>query len=256
MIWHHCPSHRMDPARHLSKKAPKRSKEEQERRRKAHDQAKADRGNASRRPPEVKEGREAIRRRRGKQGTKTTTRNFMLKPMRTIAPLVRCDPRRLERIRAKQLHYQNAQSQASSSGISPQMLARKRVSAGSSPSNELGPTPDERNERAVSNPDRPNERAVFTPRAKGDQVALKQLRRKDFNEQIRCDIELQAQKTAKRRRTSEVALTLPEGQCDELPPAGRDVVVMTCQAMSERSAIHRLLACRPRKQELKVLPES
>ena len=114
VIWHHCPSHRIDPAKHLFQKAPKRSKEEQERRKRAQDQARAE-GSETRRstkrrkaPPEVEEGSEAIRKRRGNQRRKILARSFRLKPMKSIAPLVRCDPARLERIRAKQKYNENA----------------------------------------------------------------------------------------------------------------------------------------------------
>ena len=53
-------------------------------------------------PPIVEEGLEAIRNRRGKRARVTTTRNFTPKPMKTMAPVLRCDPDRLERIRIKE----------------------------------------------------------------------------------------------------------------------------------------------------------
>ena len=121
MIWDHCPSHWIDPAKHLSKKAPKKSKEEQERRKRAQDQANAEESGSRRStkrkkgPHEVEEGFEAIRKRKGNQKRKTIARNFRLKPMRSIAPRVRYDPARLERIRAREKiikHEANTKSEA------------------------------------------------------------------------------------------------------------------------------------------------
>ena len=45
-------------------------------------------------PPIVEEGIEAIRNRKGKKARATADRNFTLKPMRTLAPVLRCDPRK------------------------------------------------------------------------------------------------------------------------------------------------------------------
>ena len=112
-VWHHCPIHRTDPAKHMSRKAPKRTKEEQERRRKAQAQAQAEGSggrsstNMNRGPPEVEEGTEATRKRKGSRRKRPIARSCLLKPMRTLAPQVRCDPIRLERIRLKEKYLKD-----------------------------------------------------------------------------------------------------------------------------------------------------
>ena len=66
-------------------------------------------------PPIVEEGVEFIRNRRGQKARISVARNFTLKPMRSIASMVRPDPARLERIRLKEITYKDLEMHMSSS---------------------------------------------------------------------------------------------------------------------------------------------
>ena len=213
VIWHHCPSHRTDPAKHLSKKAPKRSKEEQEKRKKAQAQAKAE-GSGSRRstkrkkdPPEVEEGSEAIRKRRGNQRRKIIARNFKLKPMKSIAPLVRCDPARLERIRIREKlnkHKVNMNDKQDSelpacSGSVPFVFPIGVELAEGYRSTPSAPT------MATTTPSsrEPTRSDISERRANGVYETKQRSQRSDFNRHIMQDINDQAVRAAKRRKVSD-----------------------------------------------------
>ena len=101
-------THRIDPATHKSKKAPKMTDEEKTRKQAA-EQAKGEQINGRKRkshdkfdPPQVKEHSEAFRMKKGQRRRSNGPRNFNLKAMRTVTTEVKCDPKQLERIRQKQ----------------------------------------------------------------------------------------------------------------------------------------------------------
>lgn len=215
-IWHHCPIHRIDPVKHLSKKAPKKSKEEQEAGRRERDRVEAE-GGGSRKfckrkaaPPVVEEGVEAIRNRRGTKARTTSTRIFTLKPMRSIAPLLRCDPARLERIRARQRANKEIEMRMKgSSSSSVQREESKFVpvdAVNGLPSNFVAPELDdgftelewpELSEKVTS-------RHPIEPRANEDHIDKKHFDRKAFDTQLQQDILHQASRATKRMRTADM----------------------------------------------------
>ena len=117
--------------------------------------------------------------------------------MRTIAPLVRCDPARRERIRLKERLNKDGEKQMSSSSSVPLSveLAEECRSAPSAP-----------NTMATRN-------TTMEFRANEDQKTKQHDKRKDFDEQIQRDIELQASRAAKRRKTSDAK---PNPACKNL----------------------------------------
>ena len=132
-------------------------------------------------PPIVEDGFEAIRNRRGKKARAALSRNFTLKPMRTIAPVLRCDPARLERIRIKERANKEFEVCLSSSSSDPMSveLAEEYRSTSSAPSTMA---------KRTTNPE---------SRANETQIAKQQFKRKDLDKQIQRDIELQASRPAK-----------------------------------------------------------
>ena len=218
IVWHHCLSHRIDPAKYLSKKAPKRCKEEQETRRQARAQAEADEGGSRRAkkrkntPPIVEEGSEAIRNRRGLKGKKVFTRNSTLKPMRTIAPLLKCDPARLERIRLKEKHNHYKATMNKSDDDEQQVSSSSSSSSSSSGSlpprvelaEEYRSTPSGHAMPITPPPSREPTRSNTSEFRANDGYNEKQRnQRSDFNKQIQRDMELQASNAAARRKTSD-----------------------------------------------------
>ena len=138
-------------------------------------------------PPIVEEGLEAIRNRKGKKARVAIIRNFTLKPMRTIAPVLRCDPDRLERIRIKERANKEFEVHLSSSSSDPRSV-------------ELA-----EEYRSISSATSTMAKSTATPRSRANefQTAKQQLKRKDFDKQIQQDIALQASRPAKKMRTSD-----------------------------------------------------
>ena len=194
-IWHHCPTHRVDPTEHLSKKAPKKTENEKEAGRRQKEQAEAERGGGQRTlkrkdaPPVVEERSEAIRNRRGKKARAIVTKNFRLKPMRSVAPVLRCNPAMLKRIRLKQK-------------ANKEMETEKRVRGSSStpPSVEL----------AAEYRSTPADHIMAASRTSGETRANEgcttenHLKRREFEEQLHQDILMQASRSAKRMKYAEM----------------------------------------------------
>jgi len=182
-------SHRTDPAINLSKKAPKRTKEEQETRRLARAREDAERGGRTRSwkrknaPPIVEDGGQSIRNRRGPKAKAAFAMNFTLKPMRSIAPVLRCDPARLERIRHKERANKEVEMHVSGSSSRPFDVELAE---------EYGSTSSAHHTMAESS-------TTSKFRANTDDSKRQRNSRKYFNKLIMMDVEAQA---AKRRNTS------------------------------------------------------
>jgi hypothetical protein len=94
--------HRKDPANHKSRKAPKKTVEVKAKRQTIEQEAKTkaqlnnNKHNDAKQTPEVDEDKETFRMRKGRKRQSRHQRNYKLKPMRTLAPQIRCDPARLE----------------------------------------------------------------------------------------------------------------------------------------------------------------
>ena len=123
-IWHHCTIHRTDPATHKSRKAPKKTQEERQKILKAQQEASTSsrKNNSSKDqaidPPEVEEGSESIKMKKGRKRKSITQRSYKLKPMRSITTQVRHDPTRLARIKEKEkLARERTQSEAGKANI-------------------------------------------------------------------------------------------------------------------------------------------
>jgi len=192
-VWHHCQVHRVDPTKHLSRKAPKWTKAEQDKRRRAKAQEMSERGgrkNSWKRkyaPPIVEEGIETIRSRKGKKARTTADKNLKLKPMRTLAPILRCDPQRLERIRCKEKANKETAQHLSSSSRDPM---------GVELAEEYRSTPSAASIMARSP-------TIQLSRANEIHTTKDNLKRKDFDKQIQRDIERQAARPGKTTRTCE-----------------------------------------------------
>ena len=92
-------------------------------------------------------------------------------------------------------------------------------------------------------------------RANEDQMAKQQIKRKDFDMQIQRDIERQASRAAKRRRTSDAKPNLAcknLGSTDLNHQGQRVTECSTAREKADRDAIFRLLASEPRKQEFRL----
>ena len=101
LIWHHCPTHRIDPSCHRSRKAPKKSLEEKKKEQEAMRQKAEARRKRSinDKPPEVEQGQNEIRRRRGtRRGV--GDRNYQLKTMKAQSREVKMHPGILARLRS------------------------------------------------------------------------------------------------------------------------------------------------------------
>ena len=108
--------------------------------------------------------------------------------MRSIAPLLRCDPARLERIRSKQRASEEIEMRmrgSSSIPFSVELAGEYR----STP-----PAPHIMAERTTT----------LEPRANEGQINKEHLKRKAFDTQIRKDIQQQASRATKRMRASDV----------------------------------------------------
>ena len=176
-------------------------------------------------PPEVEEGTEAIRKRRGSRRKKPTARNFMLKPMRSIAPLVRCDPARLERIRLKERYHDEKASKsgkkesempAISCPFSVPFSVELAEGYRSTPSAPTMPT-------TASTSREPSRSSTSEIRANNGNDAKHRFQRSDFNKIIRHEIDAQASRAAKRRKM--VDHSKPD------PPPSRDA----CRNLSTES---------------------
>ena len=137
----------------------------------------------------------------------------MLEPMRSIAPLVRCDPARLERIRLKEKHNDGKANKDknkdferpdNSSSFSISVPFRVELAEGyaSTPSVPTMPT-------TPSSSREPTRNTTSEFRANDGYEAKQRIQRSDFDKHIKQDIDLQASKAAKRRRISDEKPTPP-----------------------------------------------
>ena len=165
--------------------------------------------------------------------------------MRSIAPVLRCDPARLERIRRKERANKEVEMHLSSSSSGPLSVElAEEYSRTSSATHTMA---------------RNSTTSEF--RANEVQMAKQQINRKDFDKQIQHDIELQASRTAKRRKTSDVEPNHARknlGSIDRVHQDQCDTECSTAREKADRRAILRLLATEPRKQDhrLSRVPES
>ena len=201
-------------------------------RRRAKVQAEADEGGICKKnkrknePPVVEEGAEEIRRRRGERKNKAFARNFTLKPMRSIAPLLRCDPARLERIRQKE--KDNKHKANTDVPIMP---------------------------HTASTSHEPSRSTDLEVRANVDDSKRQRTQRKDFNKLIQLDIEAQA---AKRRRTSQDKPNLAstnstsshEVRQSQRAAEFKDIMPTNARGRNEHHALFRLLSGGHRDNEL------
>ena len=126
-------------------------------------------------------------RRKGKKARTTADKNLKLKPMRTLAPILRCDPQRLERIRCKEKANKETAQHLSSSSRDPM---------GVELAEEYRSTPSAASIMARSP-------TIQLSRANEIQITKDNLKRKDFDKQIQQDIERQAARPGKTTRTCE-----------------------------------------------------
>ena len=236
-VWRHCPIHRTDPAKHMSRKAPKRTKEEQERRRKAQAQTQAEGSggrsstNKKRGPPEVEEGTEAIRKRKGSRRKRPVARSYRLKPMKTLAPQARCDPIRLERIRLKEKCLKdNASKDEKMPSETPANSFPYHVEL----AEEYRSTLSDPTMPMTSTPCRGPSRTSFSGKCANDGKDAKvdahrnsmqnRTQRSDFNKFIKQEIHEQASRAAKRRKVSDRSTPNPPVPRDACKNSGTESI--------------------------------
>ena len=141
-------------------------------------------------PPVVEEGAEAIRKRRGTKKNKVFARNFTLKPMRSIAPLLRCDPARLERIRQKEKDNKyKASTDLNNDGETQVQVDRNNCT------NNVPIMPS-----TVSSSHEPSTSTSSEFRANEGDSTRQRIQRSDFSKHIQQDIEAQASNAAEKKK--------------------------------------------------------